>query len=234
MVEPGVATAPEDVNVILAVVCPTDEVTLSCMSSLLRLHLAVAERRNVSLNIHLLTNLNDALNIGAKESTSDAWIVVVDGAVGFPAEFVIDLLNGKAPDDTIVAGVYPTAVVKWDRVERLLKAGTTTERREHMGNVYNVSLSSGTQRYVPVSAVKELKVMAMRRAVLDAFPNAGAAYDDGILFATEGVHDGKLENAWQRFVRMAGRTVVADVEAGCTLSAPAAFTGCVGQRRVLR
>jgi hypothetical protein len=125
-------------------------------------------------------------------------------------------------------------VVKWDRVERLLKAGVTTERREHMGNVYNVSLSNGAQRYVPVTDIKELKIMAMRREVLDAFPRDGAAYDGGVLFACEGVHGAKLENAWQRFVRVSGTRVVADVETPCILSAPAAFAGCVGQRRVLR
>lgn len=222
-------------KVVLAVVTTTDDISLACTTSLLRLQ-QLAARRNVALDVHVVGSFLEALNTHEHGD----FVVAMDAACGVPPEFVFGLLDSK--DHPVIAGVYPLAKVDWDRVGRVLADPLATEPLSHAGNVYNVTPSPGPglHRYVPIKDVSELRVLGVSSAILAAMAGPHLSYTDSdgndkTLFAYESVLDGAYQNPWQTFARLLGSTpIVADLEAPCVFAAPAQFAGCVGMRSVLR
>ena len=60
-------------KVILAVVTQTEDVSLQCTTSLLRLQQAAARRPDVHLDIHIVSTLLEALNINPGDNQ---WLVL--------------------------------------------------------------------------------------------------------------------------------------------------------------
>jgi hypothetical protein len=227
---------PKHTRVVLAVITTTDELSLACTTSLLKLQQIAAQRSDLALDVHLVTSFLEALNTYVRGDV----VIMIDGAVGIPHEFVLGVLDSS---HAVVAGVYPTARVDWDRVAKVLHDPSATEPLHHAGNVYNVTPDPGRGlvRYVPIRDVTELKVLAIKSSVLQAMAGPDISYDiqDGTayLFTHESVFENKLQNVYQTLTRKLkdkGIHIVADLDAPCTLAAPAQFAGCVGMRSAVR
>jgi hypothetical protein len=219
--------------IVLAVVAPVEELSLACMTSLLRLQQLAARRNDVRLDVHMVPTFLDALNA----YVAGEFVVVLDANIGAPPEFVFGILDSK---HNVIAGVYPVPGVDWDRVRKIADDPLANEPLNHAGNVYNViPASAGFQRYIPIAEIKELRALAVRSSVLEklAGPDISYAAEDGTtkyLFTHDSVFENKLQNVWQTFARKTGEVIVADIETPCVYNAPAQFAGCVGMRTSLR
>ena len=218
-------------TVVLAVVTITDELSLSCTTSLLKLQQVAALRGDIKLDVHIVHSFLEALNA----FTTGDYIVVMDGNTGVSPEFVFGILETK---HLAIAGVYPLPRVDWERVTKVLNDPNATEPLNHAGNVYNVVPVPGQSlgRYVPIKDVTELKVLALDCSVLKKMAGPDISYDGGkgFLFAHESVYEDMYQNAYQTFARKLGVEIVADLEAPCTLAAPAQFAGVIGMRTTVR
>lgn len=220
-------------SVVLAIVAPTDELSLPCTTCLLKLQQIAARRGDIKLEVNIVQTVLQALN----QYEHGDWVVVLDSMLGMPPDFVTGLLD--CPRD-VVAGVYPLPVVDWERVSSKIEGPETSdagaEPLHHAGNVYNVKpKSSRMQRYVPVADVAELKLLAVRSSLLREMAGPDTSFVGGHLFAYDSVYNDTLQNAYQTFARKVGlENIVADLESPCMLSAPAQFAGCVGMRTALR
>jgi len=221
-------------TIVLAIVTVTDDISLACTTSLLRLQQMAGRRTDCRLDVHVVPSFLEALNLYA----SGDYVVVMDAMAGVPPEFVFGVLDAPHP---VIAGVYPLPTVDWERVGKVLRDPESTEPIGHAGNVYNLVPASGSlKRYVPVSSVTELKILAVQSTLLEQLAGPDISYVDPVtnkpryLFAHESVFKDAYQNAYQTFSRRLPCAIVADLDAPCVLSAPAQFAGCVGMRRVLR
>lgn len=217
-------------TVVLAIVSKTDDVSLACTTSLLRLQQHAARREDIALDVHIVGDLLEALNIGRGD-----YIVTIDAQCGFPVEFIFGLLDSG---HKVVAGVYPLPRVDWDRVKKTLES-ESKEPLGHSGNVYNLTpvLGGGLQRYAPVKEVKELRVLAIATSVLAEMAGPCNSFGDGkYLYCHDSVYEDVFQNPYQTLVRKlpSDVRVMADLDMPCVLSAPAQFAGCVGMRGFVR
>lgn len=225
------------VRMVVAIVTGNDELSLACMTSLLRLQQQQSTRgRQCQLDVHIVPTFLSALNLFDKGD----YIVVLDGAAGVPPEFVFGVIDSG---QDAVAGVYPLPRIDWDRVETAVKNGNESEPVNHAGLTYNVTPTTGPVRYglryVPIDEVNELKVVAIASHVLRRMAGPDLSYedDDGVrryLFAHDSVFDNRFHNQFQTFARRLPVPLVADLEAPCIMTGPAQFAGCVGARKTLR
>jgi hypothetical protein len=213
-------------SAVLAIITATEEISLACTTSLLRLQQEAARRGNM-LSVTIVPTFLEALNSRNEEFD---YLIAIDGAAGVPPEFVFGVLDGT---HEAVAGVYPLPQIDWDRITRALVREDSAEPIHHAGNVYNLTPTAGVNlaRYVPVAKVEELRVLAVSTKVLDGIYGDPFGSDHR-LYTCETVESGKLLNAYQTFARKV--SLVADLEAPCSLSAPATFAGCVGYRGYVR
>lgn len=216
-------------RVVLAIITHCDELSLVCTTSLLRLQQQAARRDDVSLDVHLVPTLLEALNTYDKGD----YVFVLDGNIGVSPDFLFQAIASKHP---VVAGVYPLPQVDWERVERVLRDDTATEPLNYAGNVYNLTPAPrGMAAYVSVKDVKELKVMCLKSSVLEKLAGPETSYDKGHLFTHDSVSFDKLQNEYQTLARKIGlEHIVADLERPCTCAGPAQFAGCVGMRGSVR
>lgn len=220
-------------SIVLAIVAPTDELSLPCTTCLLKLQQIAARRGDIKLEVSIVPTVLQALN----QYKQGDWVVVLDSMLGMPPEFVTGLFECQ---HDVVVGVYPLPVVDWNRVSsRVLGPETSragAEPLQHAGNVYNIKpKASRMQRYVPVADAAELKLLAVRSSLLQDMAGPTTSFEGGDLFAYESVFDNQFQNVYQTFARKVGLDrVVADLESPCMLSAPAQFAGCVGMRTALR
>lgn len=215
-------------TIVLAIVTKTEDVSLACTTSLLRLQQQAARRDDIILDVHIVPEVNDALNL----VTGD-YVVAIDAQCGFPPEFVFGVVECK---HSAVAGVYPLPKVDWDRVSKVLHSEVSTEPLHHAGNVYNLTPAvASMQRYVPVKHVRELRVLALKTQVIKDLMGPSTSYADNTkhLVCHDAVYDDTFHNVYQTLFRKIPQ-IVADVEAPCVLSAPAQFAGCVGMRASVR
>ncbi|NBS69726.1 hypothetical protein EBT31_12565 [bacterium] len=119
------------------------------------------EPRAVAPTIKFFASTNDAETFFAGSPDFEA-VVMFDTTMGVPTEFFL-----HPPEHECEISPYPLPTVDWDRVRR--KIATTTEAPEYVGNVYNFDPAASEpvqgQRYVkvPVTAVREMKVVKLRR-----------------------------------------------------------------------
>ena len=224
-------TAPQK-TIVLAIVTAADEISLACTTSLLRLQQMAARRGDVLLDVHIVPTFLEALNTYARGD----YLAVLDANIGAPPEFVFGVLE-PGVDAKLIAGVYPLPRVDWERVSKTAKDPAATEPLSHAGNVYNVTPGAATlaHRYVPVTALTELRALIVDCRVLQRMAGPDISYVDGgatkFLFTHDSVWENSRQNEYQTFARKSGETVVADLEAPCVLAAPAQFAGCVGMRQ---
>lgn len=214
-------------TVVLAIITKTEDVSLACTTSLLRLQQHAARREDVVLDVHIVPELNDALNL----VTGD-YVVAIDAQCGFSPEFVFGAVNSKHP---AVAGVYPLPKVDWDRVKKVLHSDSK-EPLCHAGNVYNLTPAVATmQRYLPVAKVEELRVLALKTSAIKDLMGPSTSYAENTkhLVCHDAVYDDTFHNCYQTLFHKLPH-MVADVEAPCVMSAPAQFAGCVGMRGSVR
>lgn len=213
-------------SAVIAIVTATDDISLNCTTSLLLLQQEAARRGNV-LSVTIVPTFLEALN--SKNNGFD-YLFAIDGTAGVPTAFVFGVLDGT---HEAVAGVYPLPKIDWDRVTRALVREDDSEPIAHAGNVYNLTPAPGhpLSRYVPVTKVEELRVLAVSTRVLQEIE--GDVYEETKkLYTRDSVESGVLLNAYQTFARKVA--LVADLQAPCSLSAPATFAGCIGYRGYVR
>jgi hypothetical protein len=217
-------------RVVLAIITHCDELSLVCTTSLLRLQQQAARRGDLTLDVHLVPTLLDALNTYDKGD----FVFVLDGTIGVSPDFVFQAIaSGK----DAVAGVYPLPHVDWERVERVLRDDSATESLKYAGNVYNLTPAPGRgmTAYANVKDVKELKVMCLKSSVLEKLAGPDTSYDTGHLFTHDSVYFDTLHNQYQTLARKIGlENIVADLEHPCMCAGPAQFAGCVGMRGSVR
>ena len=218
-------------SAVIAIVTENEEMSLACVTNLLRLQQRAAQRGN-PLTVNMVPTLLEALN---SDSHDADYLFVVDCNVGMSPEFVFGVLDGT---HDAVAGVYPLPKIDWSRITRVLADPDATEPIEHAVNVYNLTpvARNRMQRYVPVKDVRELRALAISFDLVRAIEGDEYEDDGGAkrkLYARESVVDGVLLNKYQTFARKIP-SLVADLEAPCTLNAPAMFAGCVGYRGYVR
>ena len=218
-------------KVILAVVTQTEDVSLQCTTSLLRLQQAAARRPDVHLDIHIVSTLLEALNINPSDNQ---WLVIVDGTCGVPDAFVFQAI---AADKDMVLGIYPLPRVDWDRISAYLSA-KSNEPVEHTGNVYNIKPRNVLySRYVAVDTVNDAKIMCISLAALKSLSGPHTAGNNMHLYTHDAIFGGRFYTPYQTLVKKFQDTnlsVVADVENQCTISGNAQFAGCVGARGFVR
>jgi hypothetical protein len=217
------------VTIVLAIVTKTEDVSLICTTSLLRLQQQAFRREDITLNVHIVPDLNDALNL---VSYGD-YIMIVDAQCGFTPDFVFGVVDSG---HQAVAGVYPLPKIDWDRVSKVLYSEDSKEPLNHAGNIYNLTPAVATmQRYVPVHTVQELRVLVLKTSLIRDLMGPSTSYADNTkhLICHDAVYNDTFHNVYQTLFHKLP-LVVADVEAPCVLSAPAQFTGCVGMRTSLR
>jgi hypothetical protein len=216
-------------TVVLAIVTKTEDVSLACTTSLLRLQQQAARREDIVLDVHIVPELNDALNL-----VSGDYVIAIDAQCGFTPEFVFGVVESE---HSAVAGVYPLPKVDWARVKKVLHSDSSKEPLNHAGNVYNLTPAVSTmRRYVPVTKVEELRVLALKSSLIKDLmgPSTSYAGNTKHLLCHDSVYDDAFHNCYQTFFRKISQLLVADVEAPCMMSAPAQFAGCVGMRASVR
>lgn len=155
---------------------------------------------------------------------------------GIPGKFALKALKSKME---VVIGVHPDGVIDWDRVRTNIE--NTKESLEYSGINYNVELK-GTQpdsnQYAKVKSIKMLDSFFIRRTALASIairhPEIISKDKQHGSFALDGVYQGEYLTGPQRFMRLYGKDVYADVEHQMTKLAPQDFTGIVGARSRLR
>ena len=228
------ATTAKTTRIIFAVVTHTDEISLQCTTSLLKLQQLAARRADLVMDFHIINSVGDALNM---YSDGD-YVVVVDARNGFSADFIFGAIDGGRD---AVYGVYPLSQVDWERVNARVQSVSSSEPMGHAGNVYNVvPEGSSMSRYIPIKSIKESKVMILRASVIEQMVGEHTkTVKNGKPFHIihfESSSDDELLNPDQTFFKALQRhcAVVADLEEQCTLSGSAQFAGCVGQRGFVR
>lgn len=216
-----------------------NEISLVTAMSLLRLQIRMMTERNYKVGIHFVRTFDEALNtIHADEELYGG--IVVDGTLGFSADFVLGSEKSGLP---LVAGVYPLPAVDWERVKAVGtgdKAAAAAEPPSFWGNAYNVTPlpgSSPTSEYVKVDPnTATLGLAWVRRSELVgiAAKHPEIVGDGGVSFATPGTYDGVRMNEYQRFLSLYGYAVFANVAHQASSTGPTEFGGCVGHRSVLR
>lgn len=217
-----------------------NEISLITAMSLLRLQIRMMTERNYAVGIHFVRTFDDALNVVYSDPELYGG-VVVDGTLGFSADFVLASERSGLP---LVAGVYPLPTVDWERVKAVGtgdKAGATPEPPSFWGNAYNVSPLPGSSphsEYIRVDPnTATLGLVWVRRSDLDqivrSHPEVRAA-GGAVSFATPGTYDGVRLNEYQRFLQLYGYVLFADIARQASSTGPTEFGGCVGYRSVLR
>lgn len=219
-------------RILFAVITHTDDISLQCTTSLLKLQQVAARRPDIVMDFHILNSVGDALNMYAQGD----YLVVIDQRNGFTPEFILGALEHSA-----VLGVYPTPIVDWERVKARVQDDRATEPLAHAGNVYNiVPESASMSRYVPVKSIRESKVMVIKSSVIESMVGEHTkSTKDGKPFHIlhfESSSDDTLNNPDQTFFKTLQRytNVVADLQEQCTMSGSAQFAGCVGLRGFVR
>lgn len=218
-------------RIILAVVTTTEEVSLQCTTSLLRLQQTVATRKDLALDFHVVSSFLDALQLHSRGE----YLVIVDQKCGFTADFVLAGLQHPA-----VVGVYPLGQVDWKRVETRINSPGSQEPLHHAGNVYNiVPANTMLARYIALQSVIECRVLILHSEEIAKITGPHTEYIDANgdakhLLTHSSVFENQLQNEYQTFIRKLQCPVVADVQEQCTMSANAQFAGCVGQRGFIR
>jgi len=214
-------------RIILAVVTPTEDVSLQCTTSLLRLQQSAASKTDVSLDFHIVSTLLEALNLYTKGDV----LLVVDGQCSVSSEFVFGGL-----DKPCVLGIYPLAKVDWERVAKTVTIEGSQEPPGHTGNVYNVVPQASTMsRYVLLQQVLEAKVLMIKTEEIQKIVGPHTQYDQNKhLLCHDSVFEGIHQNQYQTFLRKLQCPVVGDLQEQCTLSGSAQFAGCVGMRGFVR
>jgi hypothetical protein len=228
------AAATTPTRIIFAVVTHTDELSLQCTTSLLKLQQLAARRADLMMDFHIMNSVGDALNMYSKGD----YVVIVDGRNGFSADFIFGAIEAG---HKAVYGVYPLPQVDWERVKARVQNENATESLAHAGNVYNiVPQESSMSRYVPIKSIKESKVMILQAAVIESMVGEHTkTTKNGSEFHIlhfESSSDNLLLNPDQTFFKsLQGHcTVLADLQEQCTVSGSAQFAGCVGQRGFVR
>lgn len=234
MATPPTTTPPTRKMVLCMVTGDRGDATLQCAMSLLRFQTTLATHHEpLHVDMHFVRTLDDALNAlwAAKDAEGCA---VVRSSIGFDAQFVLRSLNSGRD---VVAGVYPLAVVDWDRVASQPPA----EPPSHWGNKYNVTPVSGETEdgYVTADATDaELGLVWVRRAVLESIvarhPGVLTADGDAGAFAAPGVYGGRRVGEHARFLELYAGPLAADVRCQAVNTGPTEFGGAVGARKVLR
>lgn len=215
-------------TVLLAVVAPTDDVSLQCTTSLLKFQQHMATKA-VSMDFHIVKSVREALNLFPRCT----WLVVIDGQCGFSSTFISDALESG---HGAIYGVYPLPTVNWPRVQERLQSGDG-EPIGHAGNVYNlVPKSASLAQYVPVQSVTDSKVMILRSDIIDTITGPHTSCEDGHVVWYDSSYQNQYHTPAQTFFRLLSQhtTVMADIREQCTVSGNAQFSGCVGQRGFLR
>jgi hypothetical protein len=231
---PAPAAGPARSLLLCVITNDRGEVSLACASNLLRFQtqlMTTAEA--VRTDMQFVRRFDDALNaLRAHDSAEGA--VVIDGTLGFDAQFPLRCLRSGRP---LVAGCYPLPVIDWDRV-----AGQPEgEEPRQWGNQYSAVLAGPVDAdgYAPASEAR-LGLAWVAKRVVDALVTRepGVVSEDGTAcFAARGVYDGKLRDEHQRFLDLCGRCgfrAAVDVTMPAVSSGPVEFGGCVGARPTLR
>jgi hypothetical protein len=217
------ATLAPKAAVVAIVTTESEEISTACVTSMLRLQQQAAQHGN-ALTVTIVPSFLEALNSNLNGAE---YLFVVNGNVGVPPEFFFGVF---ASGHDAVAGVYPLPKIDWTRVTRVLADEDASEPLAHAGNVYNLTPVAGRtlRRYVPVKNVQELRVVAISSKALESVvADAYGEHGEHKLYAHDSVIDGKLHNPYQTFAHKLDAqvcaTLVADLEAPCSLSAPASL-----------
>lgn len=222
-------------TLIVAVVTGTDDISLQCTTSLLKLQQHAAQKANLKIDFHIVKTYHDALNM----YTQCDYLAIIDGQCGFSPTMVVHAVDTQ---QSAVYGVYPLGKVDWARIDTRLKNPSPGEPLGHAGNVYNiVPKVSSLSRYVPIESVKDSKVMILKSSVIDAMTGPHTSTDNGHILWYDSSFENTYQTPPQTFFRLLMQQcqqqqtpVMADTHEQCTLSANAEFSGCVGQRGFIR
>lgn len=221
--------APNDaLTLIVAIVTGTDDISLQCTTSLLKLQQHAAQKA-IKIDFHIVKTYHDALNM----YTRCDYLAVIEGQCGFSPTMVLHAIE---TEQSAVYGVYPLGKVDWTRVDTRLK-NPSGEPLGHAGNVYNiVPKASSLSRYVPIDSVKDSKVMILKSTVIDAMTGPHTSTNNGHILWYDSSFENTYQTPPQTFFRLLSQhtPVMADTHEQCTLSANAEFSGCVGQRGFIR
>ncbi|AGE55651.1 hypothetical protein ATCVMN08101_442R [Acanthocystis turfacea Chlorella virus MN0810.1] len=162
-------------------------------------------------------------------------LFVINWSSGVPGAFSLKAFKSS---NEVVLGVHSDGVIDWDRVRENIT--TAKEPVEYAGINYNVELEGvpNKNKFAKVKSAKMMDVFFVKRSavvgIANRHPEVVSKDGQHASFAVEGVYNGEYLNATERFIKLYGKPVYADVEHGINKLAPQDFTGVVGNRSRLR
>ena len=213
------------------------DVTIHFTSSILRMQTEMTRTPGVSVSFEFFRSVNDALTHFHK-NTRDDVCVVIDGQLSVETGFVLQHDLSKP----FVVASYPLRTVDWDRVRA--KVTDSEESASHVGIKYNYDPAlttpepGGTYVKIPPDAEVQLKIFKITREVLSSIIERHApevlGQDGDVVVYSDGIIDGQRVSPDQRFVRLWGNPIYANVSEKPKNVGPYDFTGAVGNQRQLR
>ena len=213
------------------------DVTIHFASSILRMQTELVRTQKVNVNFEFFQTVNDALTYFHQKTTCDVC-VVIDGQMSVEPGFILQHDMSKP----VVVASYPLRMVDWDRVRA--KLVDSDEPPSHVGIRYNYDPAIATPEpggaYLKLeqNAEVQLKIFKITRAALDSIiarhGNEVQSAEKELVIYSEGVIDDHKVTADQRFVRLWGEPLYADVTHHTKNVGPFDFTGVVGNQKQLR
>ena len=227
---PTAAARPDPHKLLIAIVAPNKpDASLTLAVSLMNLQMHMS-RLHLAPSLAVCDSFDAAMNAALEQ---DAHLLALDPMVGFEPTFVTAALESP---HAVVSAVYPRGPFNWERV----KTADASEPVQFRGNVYSAKPDvSGTP---PVdgyarAATTTLGCVVVKRGVaqgiLERHPENRLAGGGG-RFAYEALVDGKLMSAHDTFAALYGKDIFVDTARPATYLGLMSFSGCVGQRDVLR
>lgn len=216
------------------------EVTTAFVSSIMKMQQIMTTRPGISVGFEFFASVNKALTHFDKAKEFDA-LVLVDGNMSVDHDF---LLNEDADRDFVVAS-YAIRTLDWDRAREKLVDPECTEPPEYTATTYNFDTATGhgdtltsSAMYIKNPTILQAKVCRLTRRVLDTIVEKHADVvrsDDGTIVAhAPAILDGRALDADQALLTLWGGDVFVDISAKTQNMGALDYTGCVGQRKVLR
>ena len=213
------------------------DVTIHFASSIIQMQTELGRTPDVAVTFEFFKTVDEALTHFHRDTQCDVC-VVIDGQLGVTHGFI---LRNDMSKPCVVAS-YPLRIIDWARVrEKLVDSG---EPSSHVGMRYNYDPAQAIPepggkllRILPGSEV-QFKMFKITRDALNSLITRHKDTVQGdsgdLVIFSGGIIDGKKVTADQRFVRLWGESLYADISEMTKNAGPYDFVGAVGNQKQLR
>lgn len=235
--------SPKPTRILVCGITQVD-VSIHFTSCLLKMQTELVRTPGISVEFEFFTSINEALTYFYEQGRFDVC-VVLDGHMAVDSNFILQHDLQKP----LVIASYPLKTIDWKRVKSKLTIPAQSEESSHevpshVGIVYNYDPSEaapevgGVYAKVEPSSNVQFKIFKITKAAIDTMIETHGqkvhGNDGSILLYCDGIEDGSVMSADQRFAYLWGRPLYADIVSKTKNMGPYDFTGAVGNRKQLR